>query len=633
MEHNRRHAAIMFTDIVGYTALMGSDEDKAFEVLLKNREIHTGLIDKFSGMLIKEMGDGMLISFNLSSDAVRCAIEIQKNCKKKNVPLKIGIHEGEMVFEGGDVLGDNVNIASRLQENAMEGGIHISVSVYRNIKNKANITTRFIGEKEFKNVNESIKVYEVICEPIDGKIIRTTSMIETRTSIAVLAFTNMSTDPEQENFCDGMSEEIINALSHIPDLKVIARTSAFIFKGRNEDVREIGRKLDVENLLEGSVRKAGNKIRVTAQLIKVSDGSHLWSEGYERKLEDVFAIQDEISLSIVDNLKVKLFAKEKEAMVKRHTNNVEANLLFLKGRQSRLRKNFEDFQIALDYLEKSVSIDPDFSLAYAEIALTYLMMGSFGVKEANNELREKIVYYANKCLDLNNKVSEAYIALALTWEIFDHDLEKAENFARQAVNFNRGNNEAIQEHAFILGRMGHFAEAIEKMEYTITLDPLSIMANNGLGYVLFYQGSFEAAIKQMRNILALDPLFFPARFITCLSLTELQNYSMAMEELHRCPQSNPLVVAHRGYLHAKMGKTDDAIITMDEIKNEFSNDPLLEFLVALIYTGLEDKEKAFTWLQKSQENHGFVYRDMTIGADFRMIFLKEDPRFSNLIFY
>jgi len=451
-------------------------------------------------------------------------------------------------------------------------------------------------------------------------------------SIAVLPFVNMSNDPEQEYFCDGMTEEIINALSHVENLKVIARTSAFMFKGKHEDMREIGKKLDVETLVEGSVRKVGDRIRITAQLIEVADGSHLWSERYDRDLEDIFAIQDEISLAIVDNLKVKLLVSEKDAIIKRYTENLEANMLYLKGRQLRQRKNLEDFNRALNYLEKSIALDPKFALAYAEIALTYILMGWFCVIEVNDRLRERIINNAEKALSLDKHVSDAYIALALTWELIDHDPVKAENFASQAVSLNPGNNEAVQEHGFILGRMGRFKPAIKRMESTITLDPLSIMANNGLGYTLFYQGHFKSAIKQMQNILDVDSTFFPARFIMSLSLTEIKEYSNALQELNKCPQSTPLIMAQRGYLYAKMRRTKEALNTLEEIKREFSKDSLFEFLIALIYAGMDDKDNAFKWLQKSQDKHGFVYRDKTIGADFRIDNLKKDSRFSELTY-
>jgi adenylate cyclase len=473
----------------------------------------------------------------------------------------------------------------------------------------------------------------ILSNPLKESNIIETSFDNSRKSIAVLPFQDMSPQKDQEYFCDGMAEEIINALTHVESLKVIARTSAFAFKDKHEDIREIGKKLGVETLLEGSIRKDSNRLRITAQLIKVDDGSHLWSDRYDREMKDVFAIQDEISLAIVDNLKVMLLGKEKTAILKRHTEDLEAYMFYLKGRQSRQRKDLEGFNHALDYLEKSIALDPKFALAYAEIAFTYVLMAWFCYIIVNDELREKIVNYANKALKLDEHASDAYIALALTWELFDHDQVKAEEFARQAVSLNPGNSEAIQEYGFILGRMGNFETAIKKMESTIALDPLSVLAHNGLGYIFFYQGHFKSAIKQMQNILALDPAFFPASFIISLSLTEIEDYSHALQELNKCPQSYPSVIAHRGYLYGKMRRKEEAINALEEIKSKVSEDPLLEFLIAVIYTGMDDKDNAFDWLQRSQDKHGFVYRDRTIGADFRIANLRKDPRFRELIYY
>ena len=637
-QSTRQLAAIMFTDIAGYTSLMGSNEEKAFKLLRKNHEIHKGLIKHYDGRLIKEMGDGTMISFQLASDAVRCAIEIQKACKQQDVPLKIGIHQGEMVFAGADVFGDGVNIASRLQESTKKGCITVSSPVFSAIKNKTGIKTKYLEERTFKNVEEPIKVYHIdwgnSIHDITAPNKHEPSLSEeTKISIAVLPFVNMSNEPEQEYFCDGMTEEIINALANVESLKVIARTSSFMFKNKLEDMRLVGKKLDVANLLEGSVRKFKDKIRVTAQLINVADGSHLWSERYDRNLDDIFAIQDDITLAIVDSLKVKLLGKEKEAIVKRYTSNIEANLLFFKGRQLRLRKNPEDFVSALKCLEESISLDPQFSMVYAEIALTYVLMGWFGSIMVNNKLRELIVSYTDKALDLDKYISEAYIALALTAELIDHDRVKAEKLASKAVRLNPGNYEAIQEHAFILGRMEQFEPAIEKMKYTISRDPLSIMANNGLGHIYFYQGNFKSAIKQMQYILQVDPTFLLARYIISLSLTEMKDYSNAINELAECPESNPSVIAQRGYLYAKLTKTEEAYKILDKIKRAFSKEVMFEFLIALIYSGMEDKDNAYKWLKKSQDKYGFVYRDRTIGSDFRIDSLKKDPRFSKLIYY
>ena len=276
------------------------------------------------------------------SEVIDIAIEIQKKASEAGIPLRIGIHEGEIIVEGVDVFGDGVNVASRLQEYTGKGCISISGAVFRDIKNKPGIIAEFIEETLLKNVDEPVKIYQVYSK--NDEIIKPSqkgSAQKTEASIAVLPFMNMSNDPEQEYFCDGISEEIINALTHIESLKVIARTSSFSFKGKNEDMREIGKKLNVETLLEGSVRKAGNRVRITAQLIKAKDGTHFWSERYDRELNDIFAIQDEISQAIVEKLKVQLIDRDKKVLFKGQTENLEAYDNYLKGRYYWNKMNIE----------------------------------------------------------------------------------------------------------------------------------------------------------------------------------------------------------------------------------------------------------------------------------------------------
>ncbi|MGB5646753.1 MAG: adenylate/guanylate cyclase domain-containing protein, partial [Muriicola sp.] len=333
MSQSRQLAAIMFTDIVGYTALMNKDEHVAFAFLNKNRELQKPIIESFKGKWIKELGDGVMASFTTVSDAVNAAVRIQEECIAVNdFQLCIGIHLGEVVFENNDVFGDGVNIASRLQSAAKPGSIFISESVNNNITNKKGIETRFIKEEQLKNVSQPVKMYQVLfagSEIIEDE--KPVVLVDAK-SIAVLPFVNMSSDPEQEYFSDGISEEIINMLAQVPDLKVCGRTSSFAFKDKNMDIKIIGEKLKVNHILEGSVRKSGTKLRITAQLIEVSNGYHLYSEKFDREMEDIFAIQDDISLAILDAIKIKLLVEEKEPVLKRYTDNVEAYQLFLKAR-------------------------------------------------------------------------------------------------------------------------------------------------------------------------------------------------------------------------------------------------------------------------------------------------------------
>ncbi|HLG39861.1 MAG TPA: adenylate/guanylate cyclase domain-containing protein, partial [Chitinophagaceae bacterium] len=301
----RQLAAIMFADMTGYTAMMQDDEKKAKTLRDRQRHVLETLIPAHNGKIIQYFGDGTLSVFSSATDAVKCAIKIQDELQKEpKVLLRIGLHSGDISYDKEGVYGDSVNLASRIEALSVPGAVLISDKVFDEVKNQSDIKTTALGKFNLKNVKRQVEVYAVANE---GLIIPTPAQTGVKAgaekSIAVLPFVNMSTDPENEYFSDGISEEILNALTKVEGLQVTARTSSFSFKGKNEDVRQIGNKLGVATVLEGSVRKAGKKIRITAQLINTTDGYHIWSENYDSDLEDIFEVQDEISLKIVNRLK------------------------------------------------------------------------------------------------------------------------------------------------------------------------------------------------------------------------------------------------------------------------------------------------------------------------------------------
>jgi len=397
----------MFTDIVGYTALMGEDEEKAFELLKKNRRIQRPIIEKYNGRWLKEIGDGVLASFSTVSDAVYCAGSIQKACENESdLKLRIGIHQGEVVFEGEDVFGDGVNIASRLEPLAPIGGILVSESVNRNLGNKKGIDTTFIREEALKNVKDPVRIFEVkVTSPPDSAAVipshpavqhqwyqrRSTWMVagflllffiiylftqptpentsekpptvNVVKSIAVLPFVNMSNDPEQEYFSDGMMEEILNHLYKIEGLRVTSRTSAMQYKGVNKSIREIGNELGVAHLLEGSVRKSGDRVRITVQLIDVVNDQHLWSDSYDRQISDIFEVQSEIAERVTSALKTELTQQERKSFQTQPTKSQEAYNLYLKAVHVG-SQGIQNAEKATELLERALEIDPEFALAW-----------------------------------------------------------------------------------------------------------------------------------------------------------------------------------------------------------------------------------------------------------------------------
>lgn len=433
MPEDRRLAAIMFTDIVGYTTLMGSDEDKAFKVLRKNREVQRPIIKKYHGEWLKEMGDGILASFHTASDAVRCAGVIQHAVKKEGIALRIGVHTGEVVFEGHDVLGDGVNVASRLEELAQEGCIYVSGAVYKDIKNKAGILAEFIGEKELKNVEEYVKVYKVHCEEDEQKDLPKKSqknrlyytigillvlivvfvltwyyypkkqpIVETPSkerSIAVLAFDDQSPDGDHEWLGDGVADEILNVLTHIEDLKVIGKTSSFSFKGKDATIKEIGETLDVQTVLVGSVSKIGNQLRITAQLIDVESEAHIRSDKYDRDAADIFVIIDEVAQSIVSALISELSEEEAANIKMVYQPKAEAYEYLIKAQYiakeyTARRENEDGFFSAKEMYLKAISIDPDYVDAIAGLSDLYDTRAWMFNTKVNRAIRDSLLYVA-----------------------------------------------------------------------------------------------------------------------------------------------------------------------------------------------------------------------------------------------
>jgi TolB-like protein len=560
----------MFTDIVGYTALMGRDEDLAFKILRKNRKIQKEIIDRYNGEWLKEMGDGILTSFSTCSDAVRSAGEIQIVAKNEGINLRIGIHQGEVIFEGSDVFGDGVNIASRLEEVAHEGCINVSGSVYKDIKNKSGITTEFLEEKILKNVEDPIKIYNVTYErEKDFVFSEKVSHKREGVSIAVLPFMNMSIDPEQEYFCDGMTEEIINALTHVESLKVIARTSSFAFKGQQDDIRSIGRKLGVEILLEGSVRRAGNRLRITAQLIQVSDGTHIWSERYDRELKDVFEIQDEISLAIVDKLKVQLFEDEKKKILKSQTENLEAYKYYLKGRYEWNKRTEEGTENGIVYFKSSIKVDPDYALAYTGLADCYYVLSDWGYmspKEAFPKAKE----YIARSLEIDNNLCEANVSKASVTAYYDWNWKDAEKAYQKALELNPNYPTAHQWYALLLSSIGRHKESLIQISRALELDPLSLVNNLAKGILLYNSRQYDKALKQFRKTAIINEKV-PAIYF----------YSLLIHLMHG--RNEEAVKGHLKWMSLNQLREEE----ITEVENTYRRSGINSFLDLIIDEGIK----------------------------------------------
>ena len=398
-EVKRKLAAILSADVKGYSRLMGEDEEWTVRTLSSYRRIIRNLIQQYRGRVVDAPGDNVLAEFASVVDAVQCAVEIQQVLRAKNAVLpetrrmdfRIGINLGDVIEEGEQIYGDGVNIAARLEGLAEAGGICISESAYQQIENKLPLRYDYLGEHEVKNIAKPVRVYraQIESETVSRKPLEVASKekmafpLPDKPSIAVLAFVNMSEDPKQEYFADGISEDLITDLSKIPDLLVISRLSSFIYKGKNIKVQQIAEELGVRYVLEGSVRKAENRVRINAQLIDGGSGHHLWADRYDGDMNDIFALQDKITKKIAASLAVKLTQDDQHHLRQKGTNNIEAYEAYLKGSAiaDSLRYDPEKFAESLPWFEKAIELDPDYNRAYAALAETYIFGSEFGIQD------------------------------------------------------------------------------------------------------------------------------------------------------------------------------------------------------------------------------------------------------------
>src|SRR3989449_5655335 len=373
-QSQRRLAAIMFTDMAGYTALSQRNESLSLALAEEQRKLLRPVFNRHSGREIKTMGDAFLVEFSNAMDAVRCAYDAQRASREFNIPqpsdqriiLRIGLHLGDVVESQGDISGDAVNIASRIQSLAEDGGISVTRQVYDQVQNKFDLPLKSLGSRSLKNVSAPLEVYKMIL-PWEKEQKSAAQLLET-SRVAVLPFANMSPDPGDSYFADGITEEIISTLSGVSGLNVISRTSVMSYKGTTKRVKEIGGELEAGSVLEGSFRKAGNKIRVTAQLIDVRDDRHVWAHSYHRNLDDVFGVQTDIAKQVSDALRVKILAPEIDRIDRKPTESTKAYTLYLSGRYHWNRRGIEDINKATEYFAQAVKEDDRFALGYVGLA-------------------------------------------------------------------------------------------------------------------------------------------------------------------------------------------------------------------------------------------------------------------------
>ncbi|MEO5906319.1 MAG: adenylate/guanylate cyclase domain-containing protein, partial [Saprospiraceae bacterium] len=530
----RQLAAIMFTDMVGYTALMQESEHSALDRRRKNKIIFEDCLSRHNGKLLQQYGDGTLSINSSAVNAIQSAIEMQKQSRAENIDLRIGLHIGDILTDENGIYGDGVNIASRIEALAVPGSIFISEKMYDDIKNHDDIKARSLGFFELKNVKNAIQVYSIVN---DGIISPAREDVKGNpkqiiNSIAVLPFISMSSDPENEFFCDGITEEVLNVLAKVEGLQVTCRTSAFVFKGKNQDVREIGAKLNVQKILEGSVRKSGNKVRITVNLINAVDGYRIWNETYDRDLQDIFEVQDEISRVIANKLKANLNETDhKKSLVEAPTQNPEAYKKYLLGKQYWNNASPETRKLGVQLFEEAVAEDPGMIDALAYLAYTYAFMGGSGQIEAHKAI-ELTKSYSQRAMDINPDHPMALAALAFL-KIEEFEWAEGYDIILRALEINPNDvfvRIVAVEYCFLFLEREKGLEHARKM---IELDPLAPITLAEAARTFLFFREYHEAIKYSEKALAIDPHNLMARNAKAFATGLTGNWEEALQLMIR----------------------------------------------------------------------------------------------------
>jgi TolB-like protein/class 3 adenylate cyclase/Tfp pilus assembly protein PilF len=669
MRQTRQLAAIMFTDIVGYTALMGEDELKAFQILDRNRELQTPIIQQFNGSIIKELGDGILASFTTVSDAVQAAIKIRESCNQ-DFQLRIGIHHGEIVYQGNDVFGDAVNIASRLQAIAPVGGIYVSESVHHNVVNKKDISTRFVKTEKLKNVAEPVRIYEVtlktdlsrqkprsrhrITEKLRKIPFRTLLLSiaviillslglvylfnggkgffgNTRIqSIAVMPFVNESGLTDMEYLSDGMTETLINSLSKLKNLSVKARSSVFRYKGKEVDSRKIGDELAVEAILNGRVTQRVDDIILNLELVDVKTGNQLWGEQYKRKTTDLVLLQSEIARDVSDKLKAKLSGAEEKTVTENYTHNAQAYQHYLKGRFYWNKRTTEALKKASEEFQKAITYDPNYAIAYSGLADCYSSMQALGAPA--NQVGPLARAAAERAIQLDNSLAEAHASMGMVYQQ-GWQWSEAERELKRSIELNPRYASAYHWYSILLEVMGKPREALQIMMRAQELDPVSPIISLNVARLYFMAGQLDSAFTESQKLIQLNPEFDGGYNILALVYQTKGEYKNAISILHKAAELTNREGNHTlmilGYIYGMAGARSDALAVAGELEKKYINQQAKAVFVAAVYLGLGEKQKAVEWLEKDYRERNGLMPILISGFPF-FNSLSTDPRYKNL---
>jgi len=677
---------VLFIDIVGYSKLLINEQS---EQMQKLREIVRGT-EQFrsaeaEGKLLRlPTGDGGALVFRTTPEApVLCALEISKKLKSHpELRVRMGIHSGPVneitdLNEQANIAGAGINVAQRVMDCGDAGHILISKHVAEDLEHyprwrpflqdlggcevkhggRVHVVNFYSDEvgnavipEKFKTVAAAVPIaraaprkyfvvaaFVIATVAIGGflfwkqqnpKASAAVSAIPEK-SIAVLPFVNMSADKNDEYLSDGISEELITALSKISGLQVKARTSSFAFKGKNEDIQKIGQLLHVSHLLEGSVAKAGNKLRITAQLIQTSDGNHLWSETYDREMQDIFAVRSDVAHQVVQALQVKLEVEATRALAQKSTENLKAFQYYMQGRQYIQRRTRQDLFTTIQYDEKALQEDPNYALAYAGLADAYEALGFRGYI-APNEGRRKAEQAAHKALALDENLAEAHAALGLAYTtFFPSNFSLGDRELRRAIELSPSLPLARQYLGFSLVHQGRVDESLAEFLKARELDPFSSIIARGLAAPYYLKRDYVRALELLRQANELGPAFSAPFEIGIYIQNRLFNEALAeLEKAEQERKGDPLLIFSRGIVYAAQGKRAEALGIIKGLEEMSGANLSQAAYIANVYAALNEKDSALTWLERALATGslGYFYKDEPVWDSIR-----SDPRFADLL--
>jgi adenylate cyclase len=632
----RRLGAIMLTDIVGFTSAAQSNEKLALKLLDEHRQLLRPVFSRHGGWVVKTIGDAFLVEFSSAVKAVECAVEVQRRMMDWNLAqlpgdrltVRIGVHVGEVVEVEKDIYGDAVNIASRVVKLAEPGGICVTQHVRDLIANKVDLKLERFEGQQMKNVLLPIEVYRVVVPWLPSA--KGDSGNPQRTRLAVLPLRNVSPDPTDEYFAEGLTDELISTLSKISGLNVISRTSVAKYKGTPKTVGEIARDLRAGSIVEGSVRKSGDRIRISVQLVDPENDQHLWSETYDRQVGDVFAIQSDIAKQVAESLKVELLKPEERRIAKKETLSDAAYVAYLKGRVLLHDRTEGAIKGAREQFELAIREDPKYAKAYAGLADTHLLLGDY-LFAPYPESISTAMSLVRKALELDPDVAEAHVSLANIL-MYDYRFGEAENEFRLGISLNPSYASGHHWYSVCLRHFGRYDEAFRELKLAEELDPLSSAILLSSIYAMSSRGLEDEVNERLDRLERIDqssPLVAEAHMAVHFRRREWEKARFYLRKMREMDPTDPYLDANEGYIHAVLGEREEAHSCIEKLKAVPENAGIKGTLLAFVYAGLGELDECFTWLDfafEMKEQFISFFRTFPLFREVR-----SDPRFNKIL--